>query len=180
MDTPVEHILADTVEANTLRVARIEIVDDDAKVRMKLYISQDGTPVITLMDANRADRLMVTLSDNSSGWIAMRSPDGGNQFNITIDDAGEPTVFFYDSNHTIRMASYVDSGAPCVIMYDSSEVERFAMFLELDGKPYIMFRNKDEQSQTKVTVADDGSECFILEDREGEEIRIPLRAPREL
>jgi len=175
-----DYIAANTIEVNTLRTSRIELVDDDAKVRMKLYIAQDDTPVVALMDAEGRGRAFLTLSGESHGQMYFCDKDGRSQFCVEVAECGEPMIRMFSAEHKLALSAYVEDGRPCIWMFDRTERDRFSMFLEPNGKPYIMMRNADEESQTKITVSDDGSECFILEDREGEEVRIPLRAPREL
>ncbi len=181
MERGEEHITADTVETYTLRATRIEIVNKYGEPRMKLYAAEDGTPVISLLDKDQRNKLLLTLSDESNGWISWQNGNGDDRIAIGLkEDSGEPTVGLFDNNNVRRMLIYIDNSLPHVAFLDQNDKARLSVFVEENGRPYIMFHDRSEQGQAFVTVPEDGSNSITLEGKDDVAVTIPLDEAREI
>ncbi len=181
MERDEEHITAETVETYTLRATRIEIVNKYGEPRMKLYAAEDGTPVISLLDKDQRNKLLLTLSDEDNGWITWHNGNGDHRIVVGLkEDSGEPTVMLFDNNNVSRLAMYIDNSLPHVAFFDQIDKARLSVFVEENGRPYIMFHNRSEEGQAFVTVPEDGSNRIALEGKGDVTVTIPLDEAREI
>ena len=155
------------VDAHSIRASSYEVVDSNGVLRMKLYTTSDGTPVIDLLDPNQQSAITLSLDDNARGWIGMFNANGTRQFELAISDKGLPRVRLFDTRDQVRIAVTVGDNGPALNMYDNTGQLRASVHLKENGKPAIELTNAEAQRQALITVPADGSEGLVFKDREG-------------
>ena len=75
-DNNQEYLFRETLDAETVRAQRYEVVDADGTARLKLYTAADGTPCFVLLNPDQDVRVTISLDDNERGWIGFFGKKG--------------------------------------------------------------------------------------------------------
>ena len=151
----VRRVLAsgDSIEAQAFILRAAE-----GRERAALRLTRDGTPSLTLDDANETTRVSLAVDTASAGRLDLADETGKSRASFSATPHGAPFLAFVDQHDALRAGLTLQAdGSPAFLLMDSAGKGRAAMAVTADGSPTICVVDRDHPECRPVQPVADGA-----------------------
>lgn len=132
--------------ADSIRVKKIEVVDDNNNVRLIMKSGEDG-PVLVLLNENKQPGIGIVSSQTTGSGISFFDDDQQVRLQLQLDSNG-PAISYLDSNGIERLSSGARDGS-AIGLRDEQGEPRMLFVVNPDG-PQIYQFDKDGRVTKKI------------------------------
>ncbi len=176
-------------DSDTLRGKRLEIVDDQGRVRARMSaaggatefelwgddmttnvavrIKKDGAMAINLTDAKQKSR--VVLGATADGWsgLAFADKEGRQRAGLGNDKDGAPTLSMNFANGKLASLLTVQGEKDSILVMNDPKGANMAAFGNSNGQPNLLLLDAKGNERMKLVLKEDSSPAMMLRDAGG-------------
>ena len=135
-------------EFDTVRVRRLEVVDEAGSVRVKAEVESPGAAIIAMYGESGHIGLAAVVEAAGRSMVTLNDAAGRARVLAYADEDGA-TVSLADLSESVRVVATVNGDVPFVALVGSSGEVVVRVHIGADGEPYL-------------TLAKEGSPCQAL------------------